>query len=353
MFSVKYEKKSVVSYKELLILFVLVVGLLVVLYPRNLLEKQILSEKSNYDLSMLYLENMLKNDPSNESLMLALATQSLNSGNIDLASKLLELLHNSKDVKIQSKAIRLSYKLTKIDYYYFKENSMKREELEYYKKLQLLFKTISSNKFYEDKEHEEYYKEAIFLNDTQNSYKFVKKLLQSDLHDVDRLADAYYLSRQQHNTSDSLKYINLLLELDKERKKYWQDAKYYVIEQEYSKVDAEAYLLDEAKDSTYWKHRLVQYYKGTNEYAKASNVYISLSLKQDNKVEEVEYLKNALNVLIAGKLNKQAVDLANKHENKFLNSSEMRTYLLKFYMANGSLGSATRLSKKILQGDRS
>ena len=119
MSSVNNSKEYVASYKELIITFLVFCIILFMLYPKDLIKEQILAENSNYDLSMLYLKNMLKNDPSNESLMLLLASQSLRSGKKDLAYKLLELLHNSKDKTVRYKAFRESYILAKEDYFYF------------------------------------------------------------------------------------------------------------------------------------------------------------------------------------------------------------------------------------------
>ena len=74
------EKVYVATYKELIFTFIVFSIILIVLYPKDLLKEQILAEKSNYDLSMLYLENLLDHDPNNESLMLILAEQSLRTG---------------------------------------------------------------------------------------------------------------------------------------------------------------------------------------------------------------------------------------------------------------------------------
>ena len=56
MLHVNYEKKYVGTYKEIAIMFISFSVILFFLYPKNMISKQILSEKSNYDLSMLYLE---------------------------------------------------------------------------------------------------------------------------------------------------------------------------------------------------------------------------------------------------------------------------------------------------------
>jgi len=68
---------------------------------------------------MLYLENMLDNDPTNEALMLGLAEQSLRSGKRDLSLRLVELLHDTKDSETKKKVFVLTYNLLKEDYFFF------------------------------------------------------------------------------------------------------------------------------------------------------------------------------------------------------------------------------------------
>ena len=56
MLAVNYEKKYVGTYKEIALMFISFSIVLFFLYPKDMLNKQILSEKSNYDLSILYLK---------------------------------------------------------------------------------------------------------------------------------------------------------------------------------------------------------------------------------------------------------------------------------------------------------
>ncbi|MDQ7066894.1 MAG: hypothetical protein Q9M40_02205 [Sulfurimonas sp.] len=100
----KIKKVYVITYKELIFTFLMFSVILIVLFPKDILKEQILAENSNYDLSMLYLKNLLKHSPEDESLMLILAEQSLRSGKRDLSLRLLELLLQSKNVEYRHKA---------------------------------------------------------------------------------------------------------------------------------------------------------------------------------------------------------------------------------------------------------
>ena len=93
----KDERLEVMSYSGILGVFLLFALVLYLLYPKEMLEQNVLKESSNYDLTEIYLENMLRQDPDNTELMIALANTAIESGNIDLATRLLKVLETSKD----------------------------------------------------------------------------------------------------------------------------------------------------------------------------------------------------------------------------------------------------------------
>ena len=122
----KHEKVYVITYKELIFLFVSFIIILIILYPKDRIKEQILAENSNYDLSMLYLENILEHEQDNEELLLTLAQKSLKLGKKDLSLRLLELVLKSENDDYRNRATMLSYDLKKDDYFYYKS---KRRQL--------------------------------------------------------------------------------------------------------------------------------------------------------------------------------------------------------------------------------
>jgi len=347
MSSADHEKKYVATYKELAITFVVFCIILIVLYPKDILKEQILSEKSNYDLSMLYLKNMLKNDPENESLMLNLATQSLRSGKKDLAYKLLELLKNSKDTDIRSESFSLSYKLAKEDYFYFEFMKNEEKKEEYYKKLQVLFKKITRQEVYNQESAKYLFGESIFLHDTQDAYKYALKN-KNKKSEIKELESVYYLTLELHKTDEAMQCVNDLIKLDKSHKKKWRNAIYFLIIKNYSKEDAEIILTAKAKESTFWTEKLAQYKVKLKEYIAASNLYMQLFDEEKNSKVKKSYFYKAISALNAGKRSKKAVVLASRYEEYYFHDREMRQYILRLYLANGSLKRAAALSKKIL-----
>jgi hypothetical protein len=347
----EHEKSYVITYKELIFTLVVFCVILFVLYPKDLLKEQILSEKSNYDLSMLYLNNLLQHDPENESLMLILAEQSLRSGKKDLSLRLLELLLQSENVENRNRATLLSYELNKEDYYYLQDEKQKAKQKT---KLRELFLTIVSKEMYTENQIDQWYNESIFLSEDRAMYFFLQKKLLLEPTNVELLENAYYLSIKLHKTRDSQKYIGLLAKYDPERKNKWVIDEYYMLLNYKKYAQAEKLLMVHANDSFRWKNRLAEFYLLQQEYTKASNVYIELSKESSAYREKRDYFYKAVRALQSGNRLYESARLAKRYEAYYMNDPEVRKFLLKLYLATGSLDKASVLSKKILkrEGDK-
>lgn len=342
----EHKKSYVITYKELVFTFIVFSVILLVLYPKDLLKEQILSEKSNYDLSILYLNNLLKHDPENESLMLILAEQSLRSGKKDLSLRLLGLLLKSENVEHRNKATLLSYELNKEDYYYLQDEKQKAEQK---KKLRELFLTIVTKQMYTEDKIDQWYNESIFLGQDRFMYFFLQKKLLLEPTNVELLENAYYLSIKLHRTQDSQKYIEMLSKYDPERKDKWVIDEYYMLINYKKYTQAEKLLLEHENDSPRWKNRLADFYLSQKEYAKASDVYIELSKESSTYSEKRSYFYKAVRALQSGNKLYESARLAKRYEAYYMNDPEVRKFLLKLYLATGSLDKASVLSKKILK----
>jgi len=349
---VDHKKMYVASYKEIIIGFIVFSLILFLLYPKDLLTKQVLAEQSNYDLSMLYLKNMLKNDPSNETLMLTLANQAMKSNKKDLSFRLLKLLKNSKNKEIKSKAYILSYEIAKEDYFYLKSKHQTQKQQKKYAELQGIFSVIMSEHFYTKSEIKQLYKEAYFLHDKNNTYHLIQGLLKDNPNDITLLSDAFYISYDFKDYEQSISYLNRLVLLDKEHKAKWTKERYYLISSVYSYTKAEAYIIAHAQDSKYWSDKLIQFYLQHKKYTKASQVYINQFHKASSISQQRELWLQAINTLRAGNHTKEAVRLGYKYENYFFKDKKARVALLKLYISSNDLQKAKKLSKKILKREK-
>jgi len=340
-----HEKLYVATYKELLFTFIVFCIILFVLYPKDLLKEQILSEKSNYDLSILYLKNLLEHSPEDESLMLILAEQTLHSGNKDLSLRLLELLLKSENKAYREKATLLSYELQKEYYFYIQEE----ERLAKQKKiLQDLFIEIYSSKMYNIEEAEKWYKESVFVNVERATYFFLKKILESEPQDIGLLQQAYYLAKKFKENSYALKYIALLQQYDIKDLDKWAKDEYYmhINFKEYNL--AEKILKKHSSSSLEWKVQLAEFYLMLKSYKKASKIYSELFTIENNYNKKRDFFYQSVRVLQAGNYFKEASQRVKKYENFYFHDINVREFMLKIYIATGDLDRAVSLAKKIL-----
>lgn len=334
----------VITHKELLFVFVIFTIILTILYPKEILKQQILAENSNYDLSMLYLKNLLKHNPEDEVLMLTLAEQSLRSGKKDLSIRLLELLINSKKLKIRKKAVLLNYELQKSDYFYHRTKKARRKAM---KSLRQLFAIIYNNKFYSPNRIEYWYKESIFLQNKKATYYFLRKKLQKDPTNIKELEQAYYLATYYNRFKDARRYITLLIRYDKKEK--WQEAYYYMFIKFKKYKSAEKFLKIKAKHSKKWMQTLASFYLMRKEYKKASNVHYKLFQQTTNYKQKKLYFYQAIRDLQGGGYLHDAAKLGKKFERKYYKDREAREFLIKLYVATGHLDYASHISLEILR----
>ena len=341
----KEKKRSVVTYPELIFIVFVFAIILVALYPKDMLKKQILSEKANYDLSMLYLKNLLKQNPEDESLMLILAKQSLRSGNIDLALRLSELLHKSQDPKIRKKALLLGYDLAKERYFYIKDPKKQKEEL---KRLRKIFIPIFYQGMYKE-DVQKWYKEAQFLSLPREQLLILKDLIKERPESIKLLKEGYYLAQnlKDHDASDF--FLQQLLEKDKLHHDQWVLQNYYLAMQKKDYKSAEDILVKLASKEPKYNKELADFYLYTKQYTKASNLFLRLHEEAKEQRDKNAYFRKAVNALIAGKKLRQASALLHKYENKFLTNTAMQRFILKQYLAANDLNAANNFAKKILR----
>ena len=339
------EKSYVITYKELIFTIFVFIVILVALYPKDLLKQQIISEKSNYDLSMLYLKALLKQNPNDESLMFILAQQSQKSGNRDLALRLAELLLKSKNEKLRKKATLFVYELQKENYFFLKDEEKKRL---LHKKLKKLFWRIYFKHMYND-DIEKWYKEAVFVGNSRAAYNFLKRLVQKDPQNVQLLTTGYYYSLQFHDEENSNKFVDALIRYDTKKRAHWVLTKYYTY-LNYKRYDkAEAVLKKHAEKSLLLEEKLAEFYLMRKRYREASKTYLVLYKRVEFASEKKQYLIKAIRALQGGNLLSEAADLAHRYERNYIYDIKMRNFLLKLYMATGRLDYADKLSRKILK----
>lgn len=343
------EKVYVASYKEVIIGFITFALILFVLYPKDLILQQILKEKSNYDLSVLYLKNMLRNNPKNEKLILTLAQKSIKSQNRDLALRLLELLKKSSHKEVQKKAYLLSYKLLKQNYFFLQNKKDKAGMQKLRKELATVFLTILNRHFYNDEDLKMLYKEAMFLKSEEAQYLLLTKMIQKNPDNIKQLKDALYLASKLKKYNEAFHYLDKLAKLDKKHMLKYNNTYFYLLTQVYDYKELENHLLTVAKNSKYWQDKVIEFYLAHKKYKKAAAYYMHLFYQTKDYHKRRDLWLKALITLQSGNLLKDAVQLGSKYEEYFIKSKEARVTLLKLYLSANDVQKAKELSEKILK----
>ncbi len=336
----------VATYKEIIFSIIIFVIVLVALYPKEVLKDKISNDGSNYQLNMVYLNDLLKHSPNDQSLKLMIMEQHMNVGKFNDAIKISHNLINSKNVSIRHKATVLLYQAKKEKY--FAKDTTPEEKDALYSDLQQLFNKIFVNKLYGSDAYK-WYQEALFAKNNYATYFFLQKAFPSHQNDIALLKNGYYFANKLHKPQESIKYLNLLEKLDTKNYIQWALFRYEYYMQQHRYKDAQEILKKYAHDSSVTKERLATFYLTMGDYKKASETYLNLFYNTKDDKTKRHYLKESIRILQSGNLLQDAASLAHNFESQYIRNKAMRKFFLRIYLAAGRLDYASALSKKILK----
>ncbi len=111
------ERTRVLSPAALAGVIVMVIIALVLLFPRKTLIEQVANEPGNDQLTLNYLENLLRTDPRNTDLRLMLVEKKLAAGQAVEARSLLEPLKNDPAPSTRRRALMIEYRFNETQAY--------------------------------------------------------------------------------------------------------------------------------------------------------------------------------------------------------------------------------------------
>jgi len=335
----------VVSNKELLFLVAVFIFILIQLYPKNVLQKIIEDDHSDYALTMVYLKDLLKHNPNDEMLNLVYLKKKMEVRDINVSIPLANRLMYSQKEIIRNQATLLAFNAYMIQYFQTK-NTYEKHKI--YNKIRKLFYTIYVTKLY-DNDAKQWYSNATFVQNEPARYYFLKQLLAKKPTNVVLLRDAYFLALKLGHKRDAEHYMEVLLVYDTKNREQWALEKYHAL-LNYKKYN-EAQLVLEKNANRFLKIKklLASFYLMRSLYASASKTYIEISKEVTGKKEKDAYIKKAIQALQSGNLLNAAAKLAHSYENEYLNDSKMRQFILKIYLASGKLDLADKYAKRILR----
>ncbi|MBD3796517.1 MAG: hypothetical protein IE887_02055 [Campylobacterales bacterium] len=339
------ERVYVITYKELLFTLIVFAIILFALYPKGILKDRIAADTSNYDLSMIYLKDLLKHNPNDEALQLLLLEKNVLAGKVDSSLELSQKLRGSQNNYIRDKATVLSFELEKAKYF-TAQDTQKQKIL--FSDLKRLFRTIYMKKLYDDNV-QKWYDNAVLVEHHSAAYHFLQKLLKEDPTNVVFLRDGYHLSLYLNKKVDSIQFIDALKRYDTNNSLEWTMNKYDIFIRYKDYKSAEIFLQQYANESIYIQKKLADFYLMIQRYEDASDAYLKLYYSSLNKQEQEKYLIKAIKSLQSGNLLKQAANLVHQYESKYVGNLKMRKFFLKIYLAAEELDYAAKFSKQILK----
>ena len=339
--------REVATNGEILFLFAIFLFVLFLLYPKEMLQKQVLSEKSNYELTGVYLENMLRLDPGNTHLMLAAAAVSLERGNLDLSEKLLEVLRKSKDPEIRNNLEKIEYRLVEMQISYSHDPAYIVKKR---KKLASIVANVAKEGRFEKKDALVWYRRALDVSQKKAALHFIESL--SDTSDPDNLEQCVYLMVQPENRHRRIACAEKLSLVDGKSAKKWLVAAWTLYAEEGNYKKAEEILERLVKIDPSYRDILAETRRAAGRFSESADLFMLLYRNSGSEARKKEYLLKAIQALASGKLNSKAIALAHTYEAHYIDDEEMMQKLIKLYLSMGELEAARALSLKLMERER-
>lgn len=341
MYSSDADKRfEVVSYLEAALVFIVFSFVLYALYPKQMLQKQVLAEKSNYDLTAIYLENMLRLEPDNMELTIALLEASIKSGKFDLALKMIDALQKDASVEFRRQLLSYRYEALKVKYFSTNEVHLQNETKE---EILALLNMISAEGLYTQGDLEYWYKGSREFSLNTPALFFLYKLLEHEEKAL-WLKECFYLSSDIKDERLQEECLLRLRMADVSHYNEWTQQAYYLALQEGKIEQALSLLKDMASRSHKWQLELAKFYVELRRYKEGSAEYMKLYKRAKNAKERKKYLLKALEALQFGSLMDEAAALARKYEALYYRDKQMSAIFIKLYLAGNKLQDAKRVS---------
>lgn len=345
MSSVKNKPLHVVTYTEVVGIFLGFAIVLVLLYPGRELEERVFAERSNYDLTAAYLENMLRHDTNDEALVRALISTAIRSGKPDLALKVFEVLEKSSTPALKKEVAQVRYTVEKERYL----NADKSYKPQLHKELVETFEKIDLRHMTHPDDIRHWYEEARWLGKQEDAFMLALKGMRSATHDLFWPKQVYYLGKQLGKKDQAAEALEILLARDAAHKEQWLQAAFddAITAKRYD--EAKRYLEAMEKRIPQWYEAAARLALAMKDYKGASKSYIYLSRHAKTPEDQKLWFKKAVDALQYGNLMKDAVALAKEYEARYIDDRSMVKWFLKLYLAADDLEAGAKLSKKLLE----
>jgi len=341
------DRVDLATHTEIIAIFLMFGMILYSIYPKDMQRKQVLAEKSNYALTAVYLENMLRLDPENVDLLFATVKADIESGNMKLANKLIEILKNSKDMDAKKKYYLLKYKL-------LDEKRKNSEDENLTKDIESdmveIIQKVANEKIFEKKYAMIWYKSAKDMLLKEEAFKFLEPFYgQNNNNALERCIE---LADEKQYLDKRLRCLDRLIMIDSNISKEWLISAYTMYTEYNEERKALNVVKKLAKIDKNYTIELARLLRVAGDYHDSSNYYMSLYNSSSDVDMQKDYLFKAISSLQEGDLNEEIVSLLKRYEDRYIDDDEMMIKFIKIYLSIEKLSRAKELSLRLLERDK-
>ncbi|MBN2895816.1 MAG: hypothetical protein JXK05_08025 [Campylobacterales bacterium] len=334
------KRYEVATYGETLLIGGIFLFILIVLYPKSILQEQVLSESRNYDLTMAYLRNMIKLEPQNDELLVRMAKLSIDRGKLDLGNELLVLLRQSDAPMLIEQRRLLEYRLLKA------EKGL-HVTLERQNEIDVQMRAKMSEALQAGVNDPDlakvWYEEASALEEAHAALGFLRPLIA--LREPQWLERCVYLAGSLGVYETQLECVEALLLVDEARSNEWMRARYHVaLAAEHKELALQSALALAQSEPRYFDEAATLY-ASIGNFKAASD----LMLERYERTGEATFLLRAIEWLRAGERIDAMVALIQRHEERHLNDPSVINAMMRIYLAAQRLSEARLLAEKVLR----
>ncbi len=331
---------EVATYGETLFIAAIFIFVLIVLYPKAMLQEQILAESKNYDLTTAYLRNMIKLEPQNDELLVRLTKLSIERGKLDLGGELLSVLRQSNVPALIEQRRLLEYRLLKAEraLHVAIEEQNKIDDT-----LRALMAQAAAEGVKDIDLAKVWFEEAMKLEEPHHALAFLSVLTRSN--EPYWLEQCLYLAGSLGAYDQQFECVEALLRHDGAHHRQWLLARYHVALASERKDRAIESALELALDEPRYYNEAAMLYAALGDYEAAAD----LMLARYRESGDVRILLRALDWLRSGGLKRRLVEVMHAYEERYLDDPKVSNAFMRIYLASEQLEEARRLASKVLR----
>ncbi len=328
-------KAKFIDNKEIAVFVIIFFLIAYILFPKGKIERFILEEDSNINLSNIYLKQLIKLNPD-PNLKILMVERLIKLGKYDEVLDYIKELELYPEENIKAKAFFSKYLILKTKYFsdQFSEEDKEKIRQEMKEILKSSYRKSLDLNFLE-----EIFKESLSMAFPDIALEVSLKINSIKPENLHWLEESYKQSLATENYSIALNILRKLIMKDEKDKVFWLQ-KFYNISLMLKDYDEALWslnylkVLDKNNEVSYNK-KILDLYLIRRDYIKAMDYCLFLLEKERNFNKKKEYFKKTLEIAMYSKNYRLVKETIRKNYKNFLQDREMVKFILKSALATG------------------